>query len=382
VRQAQAVPLSAATPARGFRFSVFALCCGAALSYPISALIHWRDVGFESLRNELAFTVYLPFIFPLAVAVFFTAFDPGFLRRAARSTQALLLLALVAFVLIIALAVIDGSRRPLCLAPYMLQDSKAAATMQQQLRSALYSPHDSDFRTNDQGLKLASSERQTYLQKYPPFRSFSDQAQRGSITSWVALALNLISTEFAIFYLWYLGALVVLRARAKPAAVNDLVLVFALLVLWLPLRLYSDWYANFYDLDLEHFGGFIVSVPAAFIAIVLLVGLIRPNASTRVFSVSSTILVALMGAIAKIKPEWLWDIGNAIEHLDPAFFLCGELMVIFAVVIFVALIVQGQVDAAGELIGIGAQDSNDGAVGKNAGGGQLATPADGSANDG
>jgi hypothetical protein len=358
-------------PKRRFRFGVFAACFLIALAYPLSVIVNLKSGYWTWLQNEPAFSIFMPLLFPLAVAVFFTACDISPLWRATRLTRVFLLSALGVFIIFVIISAVSDSRRPLPLAPYMVKDSTAASALEVRLRKQLYDPHNRDFRTQEKGLKLAREERQSYVEAFPTFKSFSDQIARGSSTSWITLALNILAFSFVAFYLWYLGMLVLLQSPS-PRAVNDLVLVYALLVLWLPIRLYSEWYANFYVVDLSTFGAYAVSILAAVIALILLVGVIKPNAATKIFSISSTIVVAVTGAIGKVKPEWLWDIANTIEHIQPVLFLFGTLILLFVVLIFVARVMQGGFDASAALMQIG-KKQNDGG-----GGSQTKPDANGS----
>ena len=139
-------------PTRRFKFGVFAACLIIALAHPLSIVLNLKSESWVLLQNEPAFNIFLPLIFPLAVAVIFAGWDITPLWRSSRLSKLLLLSALAVFITLVVISACSSDRtRPLPLARYMLKDSAPALALEVRLRKQLYDPHNSDFRTQENG---------------------------------------------------------------------------------------------------------------------------------------------------------------------------------------------------------------------------------------
>ena len=304
------------------------LTAAFALAYPFSVWRTLPDAHFAEVwrwwHNEPSFNLFLVFIFPFAVAVFFDGFNLSFISAAKggfhKACLWALLLALLAIV-IGGVYVEETTNR--ALPPYMFADTVKALKSERAHRDTLKDPRSRKFLEAENGTKRAEDERKNYIAEVGK--------ENLGTTAYVATALNLFAFIIVALFVWQsIGLFSV--GHSDPQLANDLLLVYAILLLDVPIRAYSEWYTNFYVVRpiWEYQAGLAVLV-AAVVLVPVLVVLLRGPRSAKPVATAMGVFVLVFAIVGKVKAEWLWDIAGGLESV-------GALPFAVAVVLCVAVL--------------------------------------------
>lgn len=133
--------------------------------------------------------------------------------------------------------------------------------------------------------------------------------------------LTLVGTLFATTIFWSVLAHLFAKQRPTKSMLSAYIASIALILPWLPMRLYSDWYIHFGRVDHGTITSVVVLGGMAFAATVLIYVLsLRQNVRAVSAAVVSGIPVCL-SVVAMLKPDWLhgiartWLALNVVEQL-------------------------------------------------------------------
>lgn len=99
-----------------------------------------------------------------------------------------------------------------------------------------------------------------FLEESKNFKDIKDLYNRGTIIASVGLLWNFIAGLFVVFFVWSFTAVILYRAFSEKVDnnVDDETItkkmftiiwcIYTLLIFWVPFRLYSSWYINFYEM--------------------------------------------------------------------------------------------------------------------------------------
>jgi hypothetical protein len=195
--------------------------------------------------------------------------------------------------------------------PYARKDAQEVDTVHALRRSVLAA---SDPRTRADSLR----DQFVALPSTQGFSSASDFVENASALGWYALALNILAFSYAVALFIYL----VFRSVHPPPAstttkrLNNLVLAVAALTLWFPLRVFSEWFNNFYSLDLTEFRALLPILLALISSIGLLARIARPETFEKWWKITTTIVGLIIGLAAYWNPEALFPLAAFTFNLD------------------------------------------------------------------
>ena len=261
--------------------------------------------GARWLKNTPTFTVYLPFFFAVGAGLLFSSFPWASLSDAHGPFRSFPIGALVLIVLIIimflaAFAALEDLKRPL-VEPFMFKDYLEPLRIERNLRRRL--------KSEDFDLLERNELVQAYAAAAPPLMTLRGLRDRGGACAFVSFLLNLIAAETIAVLFWYLGISQLFDISSEKAIVAT---HLGLLCLWFPLRLYTEWYLNFYSLEhLKRYWAFWFVLVAAILAYGFYC--FGVGGIAEIFSLSVAGTLALVGILGKVKPEWLGflaDVGG------------------------------------------------------------------------
>src|SRR5205823_12173322 len=145
-----------------------------------------------------------------------------------------------------------------------------------------------------------------YRQLAPIFRTLLDAIERGG---GVAISLFLIDWFSAVmcaafFTHLLLAAYIAMRTARESNTTEATLVCCGLLSLWFPLRLYAEWYANFYTFrSLREYFSFWALVGIATIGMLLAAIILKPTGLTVSLAAFGSILAIVFAIMAKLRPE-------------------------------------------------------------------------------
>lgn len=313
------------------------------LAYPFAVAISlWPDWENANrwIKNDPAFNIFMPFIFPLAVGIFLSAADFRHFRSLRRGQKALSLFGLCVLLFIAAFAVSSTFQRAL-LEPFLFKDASSALADEQRIRMDVIQPRYRHSRAIDDK-EAASVERNAvdeirdrevsaYMATFPALENFSVMKQRGSFCAWLALLLNSMAALFDTIVFWYFWNIVLFRRVFRLRKSEWIVLVAGLLIVWFPLRLYSEWYIGYYSfLTMTQYHIFVFLGVVALAAYAFCVFRLAKSLGLKVFSIAGTGLMGAIGVVGQVRPDLLGAFAIFFEDFPFQWFLAAMIIVLFA----------------------------------------------------
>ncbi|MGA3104811.1 MAG: hypothetical protein ABSD53_10050 [Terriglobales bacterium] len=292
------------------------------------------------IKNDLASHLFLLFVFPFAVGLFADEFQPHHvwvLKRGWTFGAIGLLFVLEAIAAwFVSLDVTNYAR---FIPPHQIGDRQKWLEAADFHNSGIQKLSDygtaSEEERRERQLEIAKAQA-AYKEKTGVLFDAGNQIiwDRGSFTLYSELLFTYLSVGFAFFYFWYLG--VVLweeHAFGLPKSPHDkLILVFCLLLLFFPARIYTEWYLGFLSLRFfKDYPGFWILLVLALFALCLLIFVIKPQSATieNLAQIEGVLAVAA-AFVAYWKPEWLFGVGRWFVNASSEWILAlGILTVLF-----------------------------------------------------
>lgn len=325
-----------------------------ALSYPLAILFHLRADREDALRwiqNSPAFVVFLMFIMPLAVGLFASTADLGpWLELSVAAKVLSGLSGLLALVLISFSISEDLKRAPV--EPFLLRPYADPLKREVKIRKALLEAREAvkAAKPDERRKAVESFEEkrakhvEAYAAQVPALGNLKGLVQRGSICAFIRALLNTLVAAFVALFFLYLIHLVLFDSTFQAEMSNPLILIIGLLALWFPVRLYDEWYLGFYSLrGLKHYWIYVFLIVAAVVVYLFLLFQLSDKLSVQVFSAAGAALLTLLGALGKIKPEWLGLLAEIIEEMPFRWFLACLFVIVFGLVTVVLSMVGVEV---------------------------------------
>jgi hypothetical protein len=314
-----------------------------AASYPLSVSIKLRHSPADILRwlkNNPTFNFYVLVVFPLAVSIFVevVAWNRIFSPKALEVLKQHWYMGgvLLIFVAIGLLAALDDLSRKF-VEPYMFKDHhdpllkerwgrNRLRVLRRRMRRQTHDKEENEKVVAEFQEKLSKD----YSTQYRAFKNLRGLMERGSICAWISLVLNCLIGVFIPSAFFYLSLIVFGNEWVIESKASESPLIIAgLLVLWFPLRIYSDWYLHFYSLRwLKKYYTFWFLLVLTIVAYLFLF-LRSANPGIMSFSFIGSGLLALLGIIGKFKPEWLLYVADVIESMPTRWYLASLFIIGF-----------------------------------------------------
>lgn len=152
-----------------------------------------------------------------------------------------------------------------------------------------------------------------YRDEVKPVGDLVSLFRSGSLASISAFFVNLPVTLFAGLLIWQIFNVGIF---GPGPGVENIILALGLMVLWFPMRLYAEWYNDFYHLQSlrTYYSGMGFCIAAVITYILLAINANR-NSGPMAFSVVLGAVVAVLGVLAKVKPDWIRGIACLAEEI-------------------------------------------------------------------
>lgn len=278
-------------------------------------------VGKQALLlafQDLGFTPFQVLCLPISVLCFRRAVtDQGWKKLSPKSrglwkgTLALLLLGVVLA------SWVDIRRAPVV--PYAIgdpQEARAHTKRVAELRDEVMASDDWKAKAGGEGLRPQFEQTVTAQ----GFESAGDFIAEANALGWYALLLNIVGFAYAatvFLYLVFRVSSPEARTAKFPQRLNNLVVAVATLILWLPLRVFSEWSNNFFKLDLSSFQALLPITAAMVAAVVLLSMIARPESFAKWWKIVTTALGLLVGLVFGLNLDALFFVARILANLEP-----------------------------------------------------------------
>lgn len=327
---------------------------GLMMVFPLAL---WRRCGSDChrlLKNDPGFGFFTPLVFPLAMGVLAKT-----VTNATLTSKEILYFEGLFFVFgLLAAFLIEADMKIGPLEPYMLRSDEALlheAGMRGRLRVLYREIHTGDLSIDEN--KVATDEigrlqRDAILRHRElaaGFSSWRDLRKRGAGVAWVQVFVNsVVALSCAALFSWLV--IFVYEALQWPpdlpkspeydAAADASMICVGLLMLWFPMRLYSEWYLGFYT-----FRGLRDYLTFWFLSVVALVGalliaiILKPGGLSIGLAAFGTTVLVVFGLFAKLKPELLGYAAVVFEEMPLVPYLLTLILGVFAVMLTIVLAV-------------------------------------------
>jgi hypothetical protein len=322
----------------GVAATVFALM----LVFPLAL---WKRCGPSAhrlLKNDPCFGFFTPLVFPLAMGILAdTVAESGL------GTHPQVLAGVFVVFLLLAGLLIHADMKIGPLEPYMIRTDDAL-THETEMRARLHALY-RDLHTGDLSpvQKEAAKEEIRILQREASvqhralaggFMSWRDLHARGAGVAWAQVFVNsVVAAGCAALFSWLVCAISGWTAPGAKAA-NANMLCVGLLMLWFPLRIYSEWYTGFYTFrGLREYWTFWFLTVVAMVGILLVTVQLSPGPLPASLAAFGAAVLAIFGVLAKLKPELVGYAAVVFEEMPLIPYLLTLILGIFAVMLAIAL---------------------------------------------
>jgi hypothetical protein len=280
------------------------------------------------IQNNPPFSIYMLSAFPIAVGVFsvtFASFNKVF--DVNTYGEAWLFWAAIAALLVLSafatmIVVHDFVSRPI--GPYVLRGQTAdeAFRLEMELREAWTKSAELDTRCS-------------HYQKLVQFNCLRNVFKDGNIVALVYLVIAWGGTLFYVFYFWYVAVLVLSNQSIPPKTVSSLLLVFMLLITWLPMRVHTDWYQNHFHHKnwLRKSYAFWLGIFMAIASLFFVVFIAKPEALVVYCTGANAAVFTFVGLTGTFKPEWLRAVAEFLQSTPFTYFAAAYTVFLFVTAI-------------------------------------------------
>lgn len=287
-------------------------------------------LGTAWVKNDPAMCAFVPALLPWVVAIAAAILVPDIgehfspdVRRMFRTV--FLVLAAVALFLIV---VPDLRRAPV--EPYVLKNVRLAASIDERERSKVRDAHEvfeqqppvgeDEVKAMRRKLRTASRGAVTdyTAAARARFAGLGDFIDRGSFSGWTKFLINIVVAIVVSFYFSFLlsiGYSLMIDQRVK-FNLEALLIAMSLLILWFPMRLYTEWYLHFFTLSyLTDFPAFFVLLVVAILSLLWVVFIMKPGRAAVTIPTLITAFTSAFGVVSVFEPEVLWAIARVFERM-------------------------------------------------------------------
>ncbi|MCU1266530.1 MAG: hypothetical protein JWM21_2848 [Acidobacteria bacterium] len=311
------------------------------------------------IQNCPPFSVYMLAAFPIAMGIFTaTIFNlkeindiNGFAVKTYGSVWALYA-SITALLFLFGLAskavLHDFTSRPV--GPYILRGARAveAFDKEKKLRDAakiigVRSRHDRTSRRKRARESKPPSpspeiNARAEYQKLVQLKSLGEIFKHGNLVAAAYLTVAWVGTVGCVFYFWYVAVLVLSNQTLPVGTVTKLLMVFILLITWFPMRVYMDWYQNYFHNPawLKNSDGLIMGICLALAGLVFVLFISKPEAIAIICAVVNALVLLFVGVAGRFKPHWLRAVAESLQSL-PFFYFFAVYFVFLCVTVAIGV---------------------------------------------
>ena len=297
-----------------------------------TATLGWQD-GLFNTAHDPAKTFFHVALFPIAVAIFIQRFPTSSVRELSKRNRALALILASVLAALAAIYIVPDPVRGFCERRPLPSDVRNEG-----LRKDMQS-----IRTEwHQTLKNAdaSANGTLYAERYDGFVakargepcSFIEHA---SDRAYWAAFLSALAVIFVAVLLWLLCFHLACRHRLDRPMWEATIVVVSLLTPWIVLRLYSEWYINFGDLDLGNYQPLLIVIVISLLVVIAIIFLNPENRRLALTAAGISSLAGVVGVLFAFKPEWFGVLAEVFARQNPE----GLVLIYTLTSLFVGLIV-------------------------------------------
>ncbi len=336
-----------------------------ALMFPVSVEFCLPSSTKPSrwIQNLPPFSIYMLSAFPIAMCVFaativnlkevndinvFAVKTYGSASVLCGSIAALLLMFVVASVAVL----YDFTSRPV--GPYILRRGARATeafALEKELRDAAKATLSARARARNRApsnppLPRGRARRSLRAKSNPPVPAISVKIERyqelvqlnlreirthGNLVAAAYLSVAWFGTLGCVFYFWYVGVLVLSNQSLPAGTASKLMMIFILLITWFPMRVYMDWYQNYFHKPdwLWESHGLIMGSFLALAALVLVSFISKPEAIIVVCATVNATVLLFGVVLGKFKPDWLRAAAEFLQSLPFFYFFAVYVIFLF-----------------------------------------------------
>jgi hypothetical protein len=309
----------------------FAISFAISLAFPLAvklSLPRWTNPT-RWIQNNPPFSVFMLSAFPIAVGVFCVTFSSlkevnvfdvqtyGVEWLLYASIGALLILCVLAATIVIH----DFTSRPI--GPYILRGDAAVAAfhLEMELRESAK-------------LNVDSPEQAAKCQDYQnliQLNSLGNLFRHGNMVALVYLTIAWGASTFCVFYFWFVAVLVLSNQTISPKTVSKLLMIFILLITWLPMRVHTDWYQNHFHCHdwLKRSYAFWLGIVMAVASLFFVIFISKPEALLIFCTAFNAAVLAFVGLTGRFKPEWLRAVGDFFQSTPFIYFVTAYTVFLF-----------------------------------------------------
>lgn len=301
------------------------------LLYPATIVWHLRKNKKEALRwiqNDPGLVVNLTLLTPLAAGI--TAAKGGLVPPTEILNKGGLIGGLVlATLLVMAFWQVLADIRRTIPSPVQLKDYRASLAMEVSARPKARKG------AEDQVERI----RQDYKRAHPPFRNLADVFRgRGSLPARVEVLLNFLCALFLSLFFWIIVVRVIYSSSFSSDETPWLVLAAITLLLWFPLRVYSEWYRAIETVgDLSRYGAYWFLLFVGVCAILLVTVLLVSERSIQITVAALSLGVSIFSLLVKFRPNLFGYPARIVQEMHFGTYLSA---VAIAYLTFLAIVIH------------------------------------------
>jgi hypothetical protein len=312
--------------------------------------------GIELLQNNPAISVFEIVFKPLAIGVFISIFPEKAFADACCGIKRIAIALLVMFgLLTVGLVAQDAltAVKERVIAPYDFPNAEQItffdydAKLRERVKNEKAKSTDKGNKSEKNVIMVDCSYDGLLLKKTLPaadcYKKYTDimkekkDLKPGFVSGVSAAAIwvrffTFTSVAFIAVTFWYLLVFAYSRSTLPTTSFESLLLTYGFIIAWFPLRMYSEWYANFEKLDLNNYPAFYFAALFAVLFLGLLFWMNTKNVLVKSMAAGISGLSILFAIIAKFDQEMFNSIAELYKKIGWVGFL--GLILILTVFLF------------------------------------------------
>ncbi len=298
------------------------VCVALYVSYPITLFLSVDNSNaFRWLKHEPAYNLFALMVLPIAFALFVRTFEPRkILQGLGRNAKAVFSIGFVfLFAISVYLGITDGLRKTV-VQPFYFEDVELYVTKEAKLRKTIEEQKEKNIKYDSAIIENA---------KFANWDYFIDNA---GFIAYLSIFLDSFGYCFVFMYFWLIAFIMAKNREMARSEKKNLALIFVLLITWFPMRIYSDWYLNFFQLSTIHnYSSFWI-----FLILAVVVGFIivfKFKISEKLLIAESVLVLVVVAAAIVLHSsiEFLWFTWSIVDNMDFVQYLGVNAILLFCI---------------------------------------------------
>jgi hypothetical protein len=164
------------------------------------------------------------------------------------------------------------------------------------------------------------------------------------VASWQSVAgvgLSMVGTMFILVVLWITALYVITNTKFNERSFNTMAVVSGVVIFWIPLRIYSEWYLNFGYYEKSNYSTLYIANVVAVVWFVLISVLRADRSVAKIIAAVSGVAAGAMSFAGWLQPKWVEEGAGLVFGLGTTY-LIVVYMTLFAAVVLIAYYLQGE----------------------------------------